>query len=634
MANYKKFAEDAAAYLGGQENIHVANHCATRLRVTVEDPSIVDTEKLENLSEVVGVVKREKEFQMIIGTHVGNVYNDFIKYANIQESGKVHENLDDSRDLPPANKKSIKSILSSIVDFISGTFVPVLPILVAAGLVSAVLNIAVTFFGLAGDSGTYAILDAINQAGFYFLPVFLGYSAARKLGINAMMGAFLGAILVFPGINDTEGLSFLGIAIPQIVYSTSVIPVILGVLFMYYVDRGVNKIIPKEISFFAAPLIIILIVTPVTLFLLGPLGTILGGYIASALNFINTELGWLSVGLIGALTPLLVMTGTNQALFPLVFASIAENGYDAFVLPGMLAANVAVGAAALSVYFQVKDKDTKALSLSSGITGVMGITEPSIFGVLLRFKRPLIGAIIGGGAGGLLAGIVQLQQYAVVSPGIAAIPTFIPIDGSGLSSNFWFALLVILLAGTVAFVATSVIGIEKKDKEKAISGKAEHRSMEQVFAPLDGEVLSLEDVPDPMFADKMMGEGFAIIPTSETLVSPIKGTVIQIFPTKHAVGLRSVEGLEILIHVGLNTVDLQGDGFEQLVEVDQQVEPGEPLLHVDLNLLQSKNINPVTPIVVTNAQTALERVELIPPDNKITREHIANFYIKNSDSTI
>lgn len=463
MSKYQTMIKKAIKELGGHDNISVVNHCATRLRLTLHDAGKVNVNALKTIPEVMGVITRGKEIQLIIGTEVSMVYNEFITYGEFEEGGKRNETLDDPEQLEQQkNDYGKRNILAVIVDFISGTFVPILPILVTAGLVSAVLNIAVTFLNLSAEGGTYTVLSAINNAGFYFLPLFLGYSAARKLGINPIMGAYLGAILIHSSIDNAEGLDFLGISIPQVTYNTSVIPVILGVLFMFYVSKGVDRITPKEIKFFMHPLLTILIVIPITLLLLGPLGTFIGRFIADGLNFVNLELGWLSVGLIGALTPLLVMTGTNQALFPLVFTSLAESGYDAFVLPGMLAANVAVGAAALAVYYRVKKKDTKALALSSGITGVMGITEPSIFGVLIRFKRPLIGAMIGGGIGGLVAGIFQLKQYAVVSPGIAALPTFIPTDGTGLTSNFWLAIVVLFISVVVSFIVTYLLDVNEE----------------------------------------------------------------------------------------------------------------------------------------------------------------------------
>ncbi|GAB6110217.1 PTS transporter subunit EIIC [Fusibacter bizertensis] len=457
MSNYTELSEKIINAVGGTTNISVVNHCATRLRITVKNEDLVRDAEIKNIKGVLGLVKHGNELQIVIGTDVGNVFREIIKNSDVKKGNIIDENLDQNLKSNKGDKSGQKGsgkAFRKVVDFISGTFVPVLPVLVAAGLVSAVLNILVTFFGLPAEGGTYTILSAINNAGFYFLPVFIGYSAANKLAINPFMGAYLGAILLHGSINNAEALDFFGIAVPQVSYGSSVIPILLGVLFMAVVYRFISKGMPKEISFFATPLLTILIVTPITLILLGPLGNFIGGYIADSLNFINQRLGWLSVGLMGALTPILVMTGTNQALFPLVFAAMADNGYDAFVMPGMLAANVAVGASALAVAIRIKNKNDKALALSAGITGVMGITEPSIFGVLINNKKAFLGAIVGGAVGGLFAGIVQLKQYAIVSPGIAAVPTFIPTDGSGLTSNFWLSIVTILISVTVAFVFT------------------------------------------------------------------------------------------------------------------------------------------------------------------------------------
>lgn len=465
MANkYVDTSKEIVENFGGKNNIKFANHCATRLRITAVDNSKINQENLNKIPGVLGVVKRDNEYQLVIGTDVGSLYAEFVNVADVQKEQIINENLDKHLtkiETESRNNKE-KSQLNKTVDFISGIFVPILPILVAAGLVSAVLNIAITFLGLTSDSPTVVVLNAINSAGFYFLPIYLGYSSASKLNINPFMGAYLGAILVSSTIDGAEGLDFLGISIPTVTYANSVIPVILGVFFMSFVYKFLDNHIPKEIKYFINPLVTILITTPVTLIILGPLGEFIGNYLAIGLGWVNEKLGWLSVGLIGALTPLLVMTGTNQALFPLVFAGMADFGYEAFVMPGMLAANVAVGAAALASSYQSKDKTMKSLALSSGITGVMGITEPSIFGVLLPLQKPLYGAIVGVGIGGIFAGIFRLKQYAVVSPGIAALPTFIPTDGSGIGSNFYFAIGTLLISFAVSFIYTLIL--LRKDK--------------------------------------------------------------------------------------------------------------------------------------------------------------------------
>lgn len=458
---YHDLVNNILKNVGGKENVQHATFCATRLRITPKNYSKVNEEVIKSLPGVMGLVSRDGQVQVVIGTDVQNVYSEFVRVSGLESNEGVNENLD--KDL---NFDKSGFSFKKIVDFISGTFVPVLPILVAAGLVSAVLNIATTFLGLDPTSNTVVILNAINTAGFYFLPIYIGYSAASKLGINPFMGAYLGAILLTSTINGAEGLDFLGMSVPKVNYENSVIPIILGVLFMYLVYKVLDSFMPKEIKYFVNPLLAILIVTPVTLIVLGPLGGLIGGYIADGLGWVNEKLGWLSVGLIGALTPLLVMTGTNQALFPLVFAGMAKYNYEAFVMPGMLAANVAVGAAALATYFVAKKEENKGLALSSGITGVMGITEPAIFGVLLRFRKPLLGAIIGGGIGGLFAGLVQLKQYAIVSPGIAALPTFIPTDGSGNMTNFWLACATLIISIVASFVATYLLLKNDKNFEK------------------------------------------------------------------------------------------------------------------------------------------------------------------------
>ncbi|EOH91352.1 glucose PTS transporter subunit IIA [Enterococcus pallens] len=590
MNNYDELVKYIIENVGGAENIGSATHCATRLRLKLVDTQKVKKDKLDNNKLILGTVERGTEIQLIIGPDVPKVYSIF----NQQTESIKKENAS-----IPAKKSefSLKKIGSSIVDFVSGTFVPVLPVLVAAGLVSAVLNICVTFFGLFNESGTYVVLNAINDAGFYFLPIYIGYSAARKLGINSIMGMFLGGILVHNTINGIEGLSFLNISIPQVSYNTTTIPVIFGVLFMALIDKTADRFIPQAIKYFFKPLIVILITVPVTLIILGPLGNTVGSYIASDLSFMYENLGWFSVGIIGAVTPLLVMTGTNQALFPLVFAMMAEFNYDSFVMPGMLAANTAVGAAALGIFFVEKNIDKKSLALSSGITGVMGITEPAIFGVLLNYRSAFLGAIIGGGAGGIFAGLVSLKQYAVVSPGLAAIPTFIPTDGAGLNSNFWFSIVTIVISVGVSLGATVILQRRRLQTNKIELAE----DAKKIFSPLKGQVVSLETVNDEMFSKKILGDGIAINPSDGILYAPVDGLVVMTTTTNHAIGIRTNDGVELLMHVGIDTVTLNGEYMETLVNDGSKVRKGTPLIRFDLEEIKGKGIDLITPVIVTNS---------------------------------
>ncbi|WP_462400078.1 glucose PTS transporter subunit IIA [Lacticaseibacillus pantheris] len=594
MAKYDELVQFIKDNIDGFENVNSATHCATRLRLQINNPNKVKLDKLKTDKQILGAVFRENELQLVIGPDVPKVYSVFSQ--EMDQDKKDGGSTAGSTIEVQKKKRSLKDYGAIVVDFISGTFVPILPVLVAAGLVSAVLNIGVTFFGLSAKGGTYVILNAINNAGFYFLPAFLGMSAARKLGINSIMGLFLGTILVHSSIDGVAHLSFLGMTIPKTTYNTSTVPVIFGVLFMALVDKAIDKWIPEAIKYFVKPLVVILITVPVTLIVLGPLGYEVGTVIAAGLSFMYQHLGWFSVGLIGAFTPLLVMTGTNQALFPLVFAMLAQFGYDSFVMPGMLAANTAVGAAALAISFIEKNEDKRALALSSGITGVMGITEPATFGVLLNYRSAFLGAMAGGGIAGIFAGLVKLKQYAVVSPGIAALPTFIPTNGEGFNSNFWFAVVTLVMAVVLSFAFTTLF--QRRALRKAKMDTATEAL--KIVAPLSGKLIKLEDVPDQVFSQKMMGDGVAIEPSSDQVCAPADSLVIMTTETNHAIGLRTDNGVELLIHVGLDTVEMEGENMKTLVKDGDRVKAGTPLISFNSEAIEAAGYKLTTPVIVTN----------------------------------
>ena len=325
---------------------------------------------------------------------------------------------------------------------------------------SAVLVILTTFFGMPKDAGTYKILNAIYTAAFYFLPIFVGYNAAAKLKCSPMLGALLGGVLVCGDINGIEGLDFLGIPVTAASYNGGIIPVLLGVLFMQFIYKPLDKKVPEEVKFFVVPLLTMIVTVPVTLIALGPLGNWIGVLLGQALGWLNETLGWLSVGVLGATFALTLYTGTSYGLYAFVITGFATNGFEAFVQPAGLAANLAVGGASLAVFTMLGDKEQKGVALSAGLTAVFGITEPAIFGILGRYRRPFIGAIVGGGVAGLFAGAVHLAEYAFVSPGVASILAFMNPDGSIF--NLLFAALTMVIAFSVAFVVTRIVGLSPK----------------------------------------------------------------------------------------------------------------------------------------------------------------------------
>lgn len=583
MSEYHDIAKKILDNIGGKENVINVNHCATRLRIQYKDKNKIADSKISNLDGIAGTVIRDDEYQIVIGTDVANVYNEFNKLVG-----------DVSAQKSVKTKFSWRHLGQVTIDFISGTFVPILGVLVAAGLVSAVLNIGVSFFGLSTKSGTYTVLNGIYEAGYYFLPLYLGYSAAKKLNMNPMMGAFLGATLVFKTIDNVKGLDIFGLAVPQIQYDTSVIPILLGVLFMKLIDMGMDKITPKSIKFFTKPLITMLIVVPVTLLWLGPLGFQIGTVIANVLNFVNMKLGWISVGLMGALTPLLVMTGTNQALFPLCIASVASIGYDAFVLPGMLAANVAVGASALAVSITENESKKKQLALSAGITGVVGITEPAIFGVLIKNKIALLSTMVAAGISGAFAGLVSLKQYAIVSPGIASLPTFIHATNGHIDNNFYMAVITLLMSVVISFGLTFFI-----TKKVAGTKKDSNVNDFNIYQPVDGDIIPLKSVNDEVFSKGLVGDGFGIRPTNRGVYSPVSGTISMVAKTKHAIGLKSDSGTEVLIHMGIDTVELNGLPFDIKVKEGDHVLKGNLIADMNIDMIKKEKKDPTVIVVLT-----------------------------------
>ena len=585
--SYKDSAQDILEAIGGAGNVAETNHCATRLRLRVNDPKKINDDKVKKISGVAGTVIAGNNYKIVIGTDVANVYNEFVKLTGDTSSSAPKEKT----------KFTWKGLGRTIIDFVSGTFVPILGVLVAAGLISAVLNIGTNFFGLNPKSGTYIVLNAIYEAGFYFLPVYVGFSAAKRLGLNSYLGGMLGAFLIFKTIDSAKGLTFLNISAPMIQYNTSIIPVILGVLFMKLIDMGMQKITPKEIKFFIIPLVEMIVTAPVTLLWLGPLGYQIGTIIVTALTFMNQHLGWFSVGIMAAITPLLVMTGTNQALFPLCIAAVAATGYDAFVLPGMLAANVAVGGAALGVAAYTHDMRQREVALSSGITGVVGITEPSIFGVLINNKIAFLSTIVSAGIGGLLAGLLQVKEFAIVSPGIAALPAFMHAKNGQMDNNFWCALAVLIFSAALSFALTFYFGKKsQKKQEEAIDTN--------IYAPIDGKAIALSEVNDEVFSKGLVGDGIAIDPENQALYAPADAEVTMVAETKHAIGLKTTDGTEILLHLGLDTVELKGLPFDVKVKEGDKVKKGQLLVDINLEMIKKEGKDPVVLMILTQPDKA------------------------------
>lgn len=446
--NYQTIAKEILTHVGGEENIELMDYCATRLRLRLREMNNVDRNRLEKTKGVLGVNYSGNRVQIIIGSDVANVYKAFTSMVNLE------------KNRTPAEGGGEKSKLSVILDTIAGVFTPILPGITGAGMIKALLALFTAFNWISPETQTYYVLDTIADAAFYFIPVLLAYTAANRFKTNPYLAVALAGVLLHPNftalINEGQTtIGFLGVPIRLASYGSSVIPIILGVWFMSYVERFADRVSPKVVKFFLKPLITLLIVAPVTLIILGPIGTIIGDYVAEGTVFLNDRVSFLIPTLMGAFSPLLVMFGMHYSLFPVALSAFAALGYEAILLPGMLAANIAQGAAALAVSIKAKDQEVKSLGRSAGLTALMGITEPAMYGINLRYKRPFLAVMIGGGVAGIFAGITKVKSYGFASPGLASLPIFI-------GDTFIYSLITIGISFALTFVLTWFFGIDEE----------------------------------------------------------------------------------------------------------------------------------------------------------------------------
>ena len=585
---YQKLAVSILNNVGNEENVISVVHCATRLRFKLKDESLADSKKIESLPGVVSVVKKGGQYQIVIGNEVKEVYQELLKLGDFDQQNDEKSN--DTR------------IINKVLDTISGIFVPIVPALAGAGMLKALLTFLVTFSLVKSESNTYQVLNFMSDSLFYFLPIIIAGSAAKKFNVNQYVAMAIGAILIHPTfitmVSSAKelqtGIDVFGLPVSLVSYSSSVIPIILAIWFMSYVEPIVDKHMFKPLRIFMTPLLTILIVGIVTLVVLGPIGNYCGVILGEGINFINKYASWLVPTLVGTLTPLMVMTGMHYGLIPIGINMLATSGIDTVAGPGMLVSNIAHGGAALAVAIKAKQSDVKSLAFSSGISAVCGITEPAMYGISLKYKNPLIAAMIGGGCGGLFLGIMNVGRYAQVSPGIFALPSF--IGGTGLS-NFIYACIGCLISFMIAFIISYGLGIEEEINEF----KTTVLTNESIASPLKGKLISLNEVPDPVFADELMGKGMAIIPTDGKVYAPADGVISVFFETNHAIGITTDNGCEILIHIGIDTVELKGKYFSPQVKQGKHVSKGDLLLEFDIQAIKEAGYDLTTPVLVTNS---------------------------------
>ncbi|WP_349668714.1 beta-glucoside-specific PTS transporter subunit IIABC [Lacrimispora sp.] len=600
--NHYELAKEILVLVGGSENIAQLNNCATRLRMNLKDESKIDLNKIKEIQGVLGAAKKSGQYQIIIGTDVSNVCDEIRKMGQITESSESNEK---------------KGKLDALMDIFASIFTPVIPAITAAGMIKAILVICV-LLGMNKESQVYTIFNFIADAGFYFLPVMLAFSSAKKLGCNPYLAVMMGGILLHPSftkmVSAGDPVFFLGLPVKLVNYGSSVIPIILAVWLMVYVERFADKISPKPVKFFMKPTLTILIVAPIVLIVLGPLGSYVGTVIATVTDFLNSRVSWLVPMLMGAFMPLLVLTGMHWSFLPILMTSYSTYGYEAVMGPGSLVSNICQGAAAFCVALKTKDRQFKQQASSAGITALMGITEPAMYGVTIKYRKVLLSVMLGGGAGGFYAGLMGVVRYTSGTPGLLSLPIFIGDN----PMNVIHALISCLIGFCITFVLTWFYGFKEPETGAAVeldkgtdtdTGKQVPKSKKiMIYSPVNGRKVKLSKVNDETFAKEIAGKGMAVEPADGRITAPFDGEVVTVFRTKHVIGLRSSEGVELMIHIGIDTVELEGKYFTAHVADGDIVKAGDLLMEFDKQAIEAAGYETVVPVIVTNTGDYLDIV--------------------------
>ena len=583
-------AKQLLKLVGGKQNINQVWHCATRLRFTLKDQDKVPKEKVEALDGVITVVEASGQFQVVIGNNVSDVY---------QEVVKLEPSLSDGTEGPATvthEKMTFKRAFNGLLTFISGVFTPFLGAMAGAGILKGLLSLAVVLGWLTTKSGAYQIWWAAADGIFYFLPLALAFTAAKQLKVNQFVAMAIAAAMVYPNIVALVGkpsIDFFGIPVVAANYTATVLPILLVVVVQKFLEPFFNRIWHESVRNILAPLCLLVVIVPLTMLVVGPVSSILSNGLATAIVSLNKSVPVLAGMILGGFWQVFVIFGVHWALVPVMMNNIALYGTDP-MMPILLPAVLAQAGAAFAVFLKARDAKMKSLAGSSTITALFGITEPTIYGSTLKLKKPFYCACVAGAVGGIIVAMSGAGANVASLASILSLPTYLG-KGFGVSVIGDVVAVVLGVGLTLAFG-----GINAPAKNQAAAEVvADHA--ETLAAPVKGTLVTLSDVPDEVFASGTMGQGIAIEPEENVVKSPVAGTVSLVYPTGHAIGITSDKGAEILIHIGIDTVNLKGKHFKALIEQGQKVTVGTPLVEFDYQAIQAAGYAPTVMMIVTNS---------------------------------
>ncbi len=615
MGKYHELAKEIVKNVGGKENILGLVHCITRLRFTLKEEGIAKDDVLKAMEGVVTVMKSGGQYQVVIGNHVPEVFEDVMELIDLKEGSA-----------PAAEQKSGR-LLDRAIDVVSGIFQPILGIMAACGMLKGLNTLLVALGLYSAECGGYLIINAAGDALFTFLPLFLGYTAAKKFGLKPMLGLAIGGAMCYPGIQAgtlsaglepmyglLEGtmfaspvyIDFFGIPVISVDYTGTVIPVILAVWFASKCEKFFNRFIPDLVKFFFVPMLTLLITLPVSVIFLGPVATFGSTLISEFTLAIRGFSPLLAGAIVGFTWQILVIFGMHWGFIPVYINNVMTLGYDNVMMP-FFACTFATSAVVLAIFFKTKDKKLREMAIPNFISGIFGVTEPAIYGILLPLKKPFIISCIAGGIGGAFYGQFNFRKFILGGMGIFELPNMMNPDGT--MGNILVAFAGIAVSMAVGFLLTMLFYKDKAPEEAKRAKVTKTKEGETLLAsPLKGKVVKLSEVKDEAFSSGALGMGIAIEPEEGVLYAPADGTVSALFPTGHAIGLTTAGGLELLMHVGMDTVQLDGKGFKAFVEAGEEVKQGQKLLEFDRKLIGEAGYSLVTPVLVTNSDE-FEQVE-------------------------
>ncbi|MCD3218795.1 PTS cellobiose/arbutin/salicin transporter subunit IIBC [Mammaliicoccus sciuri] len=597
MTNEQRMADEILKHIGGSNNVKNLTHCMTRLRFVLKDDSKADDDAIKNIDGVMGLRKQGGQYQVIVGNNVSHTYTALMK-SGVSGGAKSNE---------PVEKKKLtfKQVGINILDAIIGTMSPLIPAIIGGSMIKLLAMLLSMTGVLSESSSTYNILNTIGDAPFFFLPMLVAVSAARKFNSNVFLALAIAGVMVHPVFMEimekaAEGkeATFAFIPVMSVKYTYTIIPAIVMTWLLKYIEDFADRITPIVMKNFLKPMLILLIAAPIAIIIVGPTGILIGTGLSQIVFFVHDKLGFLAVAIVGALWPLLVMTGMHRVFTPTIVQTIAETGKEGMVMPSEIGANLSLGGVSLAVAFKTKNRELRQTSLAAASSAIIaGITEPALYGVAIRLKRPMIASVITGFIAGAVAGLAGLASHSMAAPGLFTSVQFIEKDNP--MSIVWI-IVVMVLSIVLSFILTLVLGFEdipESEDELLDLGTQDHLT---VAAPVEGHIKPIESVEDDVFSREVIGKSMAIEPAGNKIYAPVTGTVTSVFPTKHAIGITGDNGVEVLVHVGIDTVKLNGEPFTSTIEQGDHVTVGDILGTFDLTQIIESGYDPTTIIVITN----------------------------------